>query len=218
MFLRQQQLRCLRPSRTPGLQRTGLSRTEKGGHHDIVTEGDIASQRIAMTNLGERNDAARQSTALLLCYEVPRCWQPERRRRGCMPLSPAADTNARYVYECLFELPDAVNDRPLWESSLKQSHTTIFFMFTVSPGGLVRAKGRAFGGNPPPNGNRGWGPFWAILALCVVAGFCAWFPRLSWAPARKKRKTHGLSLRLPCPLATVERRAFERRAEDRVLV
>eukprot|EP00903_Cladosiphon_okamuranus_P014217 g13208.t2 len=33
------------------LQRTGLSRQEKGGHHDIVTEGDIASQRIAMTNL-----------------------------------------------------------------------------------------------------------------------------------------------------------------------
>eukprot|EP00752_Nemacystus_decipiens_P005065 g4599.t1 len=35
------------------LQRTGLSRTEKSGHHDIVTEGDIASQRIAMTNLAK---------------------------------------------------------------------------------------------------------------------------------------------------------------------
>lgn len=42
----------LRPLRARGLQWTG-PRKEKGGHHDIVTEGDIVSQRVAMTNLGE---------------------------------------------------------------------------------------------------------------------------------------------------------------------
>lgn len=34
-------------------QRTELGRTEKSGHHDIVTEGDIVSQRIAMAGLGK---------------------------------------------------------------------------------------------------------------------------------------------------------------------
>ncbi|CAM9494882.1 unnamed protein product [Ectocarpus sp. 12 AP-2014] len=35
------------------LQRTEMSRTEKAGHHDIVTEGDLVSQRIAMGSLAK---------------------------------------------------------------------------------------------------------------------------------------------------------------------
>lgn len=75
-----------------------------------------------------------------------------------MPLSPAADTNARYVYECLFELPDAVNDWPLWESSLKRSHTTSVSMFTEFPrAAWFVPKGGLSGGIPRQTTTEGGG-------------------------------------------------------------